>query len=130
MFCGVPSCSIENKNDSFVNFAQALKEFHCCDGELSLDEFVVEFSVERVRAVHVRVLCAAIHVNNRRFANWAPATSFVSVSSEMRFIYADDCVIGRQREGLPLEVFLKVRTAFSSRFLCSGRGTFHDILSS
>ena len=124
---GVPSCPIENKNYFLVDFSQSFQKSHrdCC--ELFLHKFVVEFPFESVCAINIGILRAAIHMDNQRLAYRSPAAPFVSISTEMSFIYTDDFVTGSQREGLPLEVFLKMLTALSFLFLCSGRGTFHDI---
>ena len=90
----------------------------------------MEFSIERIGSVGVGVLEAAINMYCWCGSDGAPASAFVCISAEMCFVYANDFVFVCQRQDLPLEVFLKVLTAFSSRFLCSGRGTFHDIFSS
>lgn len=125
--CSVPSCSIDDEDNLSIDFSQSFKERDCLDCKLFLDEFVVKSSTERVRSIHVRVLKTPVDVNIWRHANRTPTSSLVSFSSEMSFIYADDFVFICQRQDLPLKVFLKVSIATGSRFLCSGRGTFHDI---
>ena len=126
-FGGVPCCSIEHENDFPVDFSQAFEERDGRSGKLFFDKFVMEFAIESIRTIDICVLCTPINMDNWSFAYGTPAATLVSVTSEVCLVYADDRVIIRQRDSLPLEVFLKVRTAFSSRFLCSGLGTFQDI---
>ena len=125
---GVPSCPIENKNYFLVDFSQSFQERHRDSCELFLHKFVVKFSFESVCSIHIGILRAAIHMDNQRLAYRSPAAPFVCISTEMSFIYTDDFVTGSQREGLPLEVFLKAPTAYGFCCWCLGRGTFHDIL--
>ena len=129
-FCSVPCCSVEYENDFPVDFSQAFEECDGCGGKLFFDKFVMELAVDSICAIDICVLCTSINVDNGSLAYWTPAATLVSVTSEVCFVYADDCVVICQRDGLPLEVFLKVRTNFSSLFLCSGLGTFQDIFSS
>ena len=90
----------------------------------------MKFTVESICTIDICVLCTPINMDNWGFADGTPTATLVSVTSEVCLVYADDRVVICQREGLPLEVFLKVRTTFSSLFLCSGLGTFQDISSS
>ena len=126
-FGGVPCCSIEHENDFPVDFSQAFEERDGRSGKLFFDKFVMELAVDSICAIDICVLCTPINMDNWSFAYGTPAATLVSVTSEVCLVYADDCVVICQRDGLPLEVFLKVRTNFSSLFLCSGLGTFQDI---
>lgn len=127
LFWRVPSSIIHDEKNFLVFFSQMFNECNSIFRNLPLGKFVMKFSMESVRSIHIHFLDAAVYIDNRRRADFAPAMPFICLSPEVCFIDADDFIFICQWKELLDDFFLNALTAASLRFWCCCRGAFHDM---